>query len=402
MINPSGKGWITKWKAVMGKVDANPPYPLMQDWYLAVRQSGFVYGHIRYPLSEIDWGWTRYNSEEKAKLSLLLVQYRLYQTYYQSADLSEFIHSLQQFYRLIHPQASYFWNALLPKQAEEEQLEQFLQQRTQTNANLLLKNFSHILTNALLFIDVLAYGRYLETGKIDKQYVKDSERILLQIITYAIKRKQQPSSYDDLILKLLQSSVRYTKWDNKSFEALHLDAANWGPIERRYALDMASMIAWNDVELDEKESLFIYELGEKLQLAPDWIESSLVSIAGFIEKYYHEIPYFQYSNPVKHFYDNLTDQVQQLLIRNKKRLVQEILESKELMSLLVKSTTRDLDAAEKKKVRKQLMDVFKSIPSLTIFLLPGGGIMLPIVIKFIPKLLPSSFNENEIADEDKS
>ena len=48
----------------------------------------------------------------------------------------------------------------------------------------------------------------------------------------------------------------------------------------------------------------------------------------------------------------------------------------------------------KKKVKKQLLDVCKTIPSLTIFLLPGGGLLLPILIKFIPQLLPSAFNEN--------
>ena len=49
---------------------------------------------------------------------------------------------------------------------------------------------------------------------------------------------------------------------------------------------------------------------------------------------------------------------------------------------------------EKKKVKKQLLDICKSVPSLTIFLLPGGGLLLPILIKFIPQLLPSAFNEN--------
>ena len=49
---------------------------------------------------------------------------------------------------------------------------------------------------------------------------------------------------------------------------------------------------------------------------------------------------------------------------------------------------------ETKKVKKQLLDICKTIPSLTIFLLPGGGILLPILVKYIPQLLPSAFNEN--------
>ena len=81
-----------------------------------------------------------------------------------------------------------------------------------------------------------------------------------------------------------------------------------------------------------------------------------------------------------------------LILNNE--LKKEIVESKELMQLLLKSTQRDLDASEKKKVKKQLLDICKSVPSLTIFLLPGGSLLLPILIKFIPQILPSAFNEN--------
>ena len=75
-------------------------------------------------------------------------------------------------------------------------------------------------------------------------------------------------------------------------------------------------------------------------------------------------------------------------------MTKELKESKELVKLLAKSTTSDLDKEEKKKVKKQLLDICKTIPSLTIFLLPGGGLLLPILIKYIPQLLPSAFNEN--------
>jgi ABC-type proline/glycine betaine transport system permease subunit len=58
------------------------------------------------------------------------------------------------------------------------------------------------------------------------------------------------------------------------------------------------------------------------------------------------------------------------------------------------STYRELNSKEKRKVKTQLLDIFKTIPSLAIFALPGGSILLPIIIKMIPSILPSSFNEN--------
>ena len=90
--------------------------------------------------------------------------------------------------------------------------------------------------------------------------------------------------------------------------------------------------------------------------------------------------------------------VHKLISRNSKRLYKEIKDSKELMVLISQSTVRDLSKEEQKKVQDQLLDVFKSIPSLAIFLLPGGALLLPLVVKFIPKLLPSAFDDNRIEE----
>jgi hypothetical protein len=75
-------------------------------------------------------------------------------------------------------------------------------------------------------------------------------------------------------------------------------------------------------------------------------------------------------------------------------LVKELSNNAELMLLLTHSTHRNLEDKEKKKIKKQLLEICKTIPSLTIFLLPGGSLLLPLLIKFIPQLLPSMFNEN--------
>ena len=91
--------------------------------------------------------------------------------------------------------------------------------------------------------------------------------------------------------------------------------------------------------------------------------------------------------------------VHKLISRNSKGLYKEIKDSKELMVLISQSTVRDLSKEEQKKVQDQLLDVFKSIPSLAIFLLPGGALLLPLVVKFIPKLLPSAFDDNRIEEE---
>ncbi len=149
---------------------------------------------------------------------------------------------------------------------------------------------------------------------------------------------------------------------------------------------MAGMALWSDGVVENEEAYFLYSLGSMMNVVDDFVTKSIAMTNFFITTHKKKIPYFNYSNPVKHFYDQMTHTVVKLIIRNKNRLVKEIVQSKELMVLLAYSTTRDLDAKEKKKVKKQLLDICKTIPSLTIFLLPGGSLLLPILIKFIPTM----------------
>ena len=105
---------------------------------------------------------------------------------------------------------------------------------------------------------------------------------------------------------------------------------------------------------------------------------------------------FEYSHPVRHLYKQSSNTVKLLVLRNKNRLIRELNESGELLVLLSQSAQRDLSPEEKHKMKEQLLDICKTIPSLTIFLLPGGSLLLPLLVKWIPTLLPSAFNENRV------
>ena len=89
------------------------------------------------------------------------------------------------------------------------------------------------------------------------------------------------------------------------------------------------------------------------------------------------------------------DEIKELLQKNKKRLGKELEQSKEAMSLIKKSTHSSLTEEEKDKIKVQLLDIFKAIPAFAIFMLPGGALLLPLVIKLIPDILPSAFREED-------
>ncbi len=90
------------------------------------------------------------------------------------------------------------------------------------------------------------------------------------------------------------------------------------------------------------------------------------------------------------------EEIKALLQKNKLRLYQELSQSKEAMQLIKKSTTLKLSKEEKEKIKIQLLDICKSIPALAVFLLPGGALLLPLLIKLIPDILPSAFRDDPL------
>ena len=95
----------------------------------------------------------------------------------------------------------------------------------------------------------------------------------------------------------------------------------------------------------------------------------------------------------------VTNRWTRILGRNKEKLITELKESKELVALIQKSRSKELTKQEKEMVKNQFMDILKSVPSIGIFLLPGGALLLPLILKIVPDLLPSSFKENQVDQE---
>jgi len=395
MINPSTHGWIDKF--LMG-LQLNPEIRLTTplSWYENLRASGFIYGHCIGVPNIAPEALQQWNAEEQSKVALLNALFEMYALTFHKKDPSDFIQKALGFYKEMSPSGfGEFLQKIIPATASQK-LEDYIDGRVQTNKDIVSKNFSHIVTNALLFIDVLAFAHYLQLEKLPEKYLKRLEESLLGLISFVLQVKTQKSAQDDLLIKLFEASVRYTQFskvNSSSLDQLGLDTFQH-PLEALYFLDIAALALCNDGEMDNEERYFLHTLGAHLSISEAVIEQTIQFITAFIQTHKKNIHYFNYSHPVKHFYDQTAQSIIFLIKRNKTRLTKEIRESKELMQLLAKSTHDDLDAEEKKKVKKQLLDICKSVPSLTIFLLPGGSLLLPILIKFIPQLLPSAFNEN--------
>src|SRR3970282_2267035 len=395
MINPSALAWIDRY-ILKQKLAEQTVYESPELFYQSIRKTGFIYGHIVSFETKISIETKGLVQNEIPKVALLNTLYAIYSLTTAETDTAAFIAKALGFYEEMNPQGFNLFKKVLPNGSPSLNLEKIIDERVQTNIDIISKNFSHIVTNALLFIDVLAFRQYLIHGEIPEKYLKKIEEAVISIVSLALKTKTNKSNYDDLLIKLFEASVPYSKFsriNSQNLEELDLSYFT-SELEKFYLIDMAGMALWSDGKIENEEVFFFHKLVELISVPDDFVSKSIESTDEFITKHKKEIPYFNYSNPVKHFYDQTTQSVITLIRRNKNRLVKEIIQRKELMILLAISTRRDLDAREKKKVKKQLLDICKTVPSLTIFLLPGGSLLLPILIKFIPKLLPTAFNEN--------
>ena len=195
-------------------------------------------------------------------------------------------------------------------------------------------------------------------------------------------------------MDLIESSLRYQDFKQKDYlEAISVISFK---SERKYLFDIACMTAWTDHKIDTKEREFLNTLAKDLKLDDLDMKLAIEEVNNFYSSHKSNMNVLSSKNVIKNFYSNSSKMVNQLLSRNSKRLQRELKESKEVMNLISQSTVRDLSDEEQKQLQTQLLDIFKSIPSLAIFLLPGGALLLPLVIKFIPKLLPSAFDDNRM------
>lgn len=390
-MNPSSAGWIKK---LIREVEINNRLLDYDEetFYDALRSCGFIYGSNFHVVAQV-FPKRDFSEEELCKTNFCLAFYYVHAN---SKTNVPFVESVINFYTAINEIKTTFFKGLLGGKKSHEQLERIIHKRIQIDANVLTKNFNYFIINALLYVDILAYMEYLKDESISIDYIKNMEASIVAISLDVLNSKAIKNQYDESLMKLFESSLRYSDNRNLTYKKAinHLKS----PQEKYYVLDISCMATWSDQMIDVKEEQFLEKLGKDLDLSLSRIHQSIKTVNHFYTTHKDNIALLSSKNIVQSFYNNSSKMVYKLIRRNSKRLYRELHDSKELMVLLTQSTVRDLTPKEQKKVQEQLLDIFKSIPSLAIFLLPGGAILLPLVVKFIPKLLPSAFDENRIDD----
>ena len=400
-MNPSATDWILKFLNLFDKKELIDVFNSNQNIYQALRETGFIYGVSASAMPKKSLGNLKLTKEELTKLNLFhALLFQFYQKN-ENASNQEAINDILSFYKYLEKGKMGFFHKFSLSQSPSNTLEHIISARLHSANSLFKKNIISLLTYALLYLDILAYKYWQKDPSLAKNQYRQLETTVLTACFYTLKSKNTKSKYDRLLIDLFETSTDYIIDESEGGAATFLESLNYlnsdaNSLERQYILDLCCLTVWEDLVLDNTEHQFLQQLLVTLNFSESDLQLSLDALATFSTKYTEKILLFEYSHPVKQFYKQSSATVKLLILRNKDRLARELGESGELVVLLGQSTVRDLSSEEKVKVKEQLLDICKTIPSLTIFLLPGGTVLLPLLIKFIPKLLPSAFQDNRI------
>ncbi len=395
-MNPSSSGWINKFGHLAQGETAH--FPNFESLYQDLKKNGFVYGiHLDIPsFIDVEHALTE---DEVAKINLLTALYFTFRFEKGDSDFELFVNTVFDYYQSLEVGKISFLNKILSGKQTESQLEKLLDSRIYLGGNAFNRAFGNSLTNSLLYVDVLIFRVYLQGYTSIMEHAQLLEYVTINIAYHALNSKEAKKA-DAKLIQLLASSLTYVNSEEANFDGTYRDVLkqNFTKCEKDYFMDMACLTIWEDKSLDYTESDYILSLGKDLEKSKKEVKSALDFVKDFFEKNSDKVAYLKDKNLALQFYDGMSKNVSKLILRNSKRLKRELTESKELVALLSKSAVKELDSDEKKKVQNQLLDIFKSIPSLAIFMLPGGAVLLPIFIKLIPKLLPSAFDDNRVEE----
>lgn len=382
-MNPSASGWIKKYYNQHEKFqlfDSNSTPQIIQ----RTREIGFSYGLLDLANFPQAFQNFKYTSTELSKVCYLQLLEKVYLI--SSKPQGEFLPTLIEFYQVLIPHKNNIFTSLFSPKDPYSKLEEIFAMRWKEHFFSQSKDNDLVLNMILLSIDILAFENYLLHKTNPNAYSHNIAQILEEIILSFKRKTESKQDPDKQLIAFLHNSI--TSNDTE------LPEPYTSLLERAFIADFITCNAWNN----ETKTIDFPKLDQGVFRVLDIQKQELEQTASIfttqVAKNNKDYYFFRSSNLFGNVLHNSTSHVELLLTRNKTRLVKEIQNNSQLMKLLVDSTHRPLNTQEKKIVKNQTLEIFKTIPSLAIFLLPGGTLLLPVILRFIPSLLPSAFNEN--------
>lgn len=416
-MRPNEKGWLKDYLEFRKDLLVNLTHePVRKDshpeqsLYRIVQPTGLMYGQsvgaLEHP-NQDQWG-------EKDKMKILLAESLISSSLLfhgktiktpddMSGVIMKTLENIGNFYNNIFPELStpsktLFGRKKTPLELAEKILDKRIDRTTEFEGNF----WTYFFHNSLLFLDVFIFGQWIHTNA-DKivadffRYERDELRFSVVKIIAAASHANKEIVYEekkllDFFLHSTDLSSEKRKEALKIFEQgieideIHLPAENsW--ILKKFFLEMAVLTLWADKKVEETELDFLKRFCVHLGFNEEDLENSLIAIEGFILEHWEQLEYLQNKQDYNQVSEQFIKRVARIAEKNKGRLMKELQQSEEIMNLLRKARSNELTAEEKEKMRKELIQILKTVPTFVIISLPQKFLTLPILLKILPKNL---------------
>ncbi len=425
-MNPSEKGWLKKYlnyrKRQLQLGEQGELVAAAQNGeeflYRMVQPTGLMYGH---PLRFMDDVHPRFVEwDEKERTKILFVESYIYCGIYKhhqngskgeskQAVFEQLVQDLKSFYSKTYSRYTGIPKTIFGRKYNDlERLEHILEHRISIRNDW--SNFwTSFLQNSLLFFDLIYFMQWISKEKnpdiqVLKQHRQQSRMTLLKLIAAAAHADKRVGKEEISLYNYFLHSARLPPTQKKEArlymeQGIHLKDIDFSVLDswilRKYFMELAMLMIWADRNVSPVEIAFMRILAKRFELSREELDHSMIAIEGFVVEHWDQVHFLQQKQSYQVVSERFVKRMGIVVRKNQKMIGNEIQESKELVSLLAKSRKQALTPEEKEKVRKQLIDIIKTIPAFALLLLPGSFLTLPILLKIIPKhlLYPSSFLE---------
>lgn len=415
MLLPGSKGWINKYFSLVeaGEIELTfknvKSLSSRHQLHLLSGKSGIVFGHATKFLFFSGEESKKWTEEEKVKLLLfetLLLAHL--QKNGRSEDLrSAFLDELLTFYSKCKIKSIQSTITFWIKEGRATQVEHILASRVDISKGIFDNRWwFKTMSNVFIYLDVILFNRFLSRGEVNALglYNEYAYNALISILL-AGNADGFIDSSEEVMIKAFMSSANlegelkekmasYLKYgaETADFSNLSLD----DKLFCRYLLDLAILTVFRSDDVMPSEVDYVHLFSKELLLSDIDVEESLAIVEHFLLYSDVKQSFLANKRTYERVYSNFTARWSKVILRNKDKLAVELSQSKELVSLIKKSALSELTNEEKDKVKSQFLDIVKSVPALAIFMLPGGAILLPLILKVLPTLIPSAFRDNEV------
>src|SRR5882762_6107171 len=413
VMKPGEKGWLKEYLEFrrellkgLTEVDHKATHP-EHSLYQILQPTGLMFGQsidaIDHPDSKL------WNEKDRMKVllaeSLISSSILFHERPIKNADeLSEIILktlvNIGNFYNNIFPELATPTKTLIGrKKTALELAERILDKRIEHTSENHDNFWSQFFHNSLLFLDIFIFGQWIHTNadRIVSDFFKyERDELRFSVIKVMAMAAHANTTIEPEERKLLEYFLQSAglpsdrkKEAAKIFEEgidikeINLPTNNsW--ILKKYFLEIAILTIWSDKKVEQNEQEFLKKLCSYMDFNEDDLENSMMAIEGFVLEHWNELDYLQNKQDYRQVSDQFVKRLSRITANNKNRLLKEVQDSEELMTLLKSAKADQLSETEKARMHMLLIAALKTIPTFVIVSLPQRFLTLSMLLKILP------------------